>query len=178
MQYTGYVYFIILVPVLCIAIIQDVTTGKIKNSFVFPVMATGLILHLVIDGVTGLLFSFKAIGIMFVLVFICYAFGFFGAGDAKLLICVASLTGAAFAFGNLIYAILLGAIATLVIQIRNKSLKESLKRFKFRIQSFFIFKKIDSYTLDRKAAVKFAIYIAAGSILEFFFPFMTWIKNR
>ena len=85
---------LILASILLIAGVTDLRSSKIPNWLTVSAMAAGLLSHSWFDGLSGLLFSVKGLGLGLALFLLFYVMGGMGAGDVKLLAAVGSFLGA------------------------------------------------------------------------------------
>ena len=108
---------LLMITTLLVAIVTDLRSYKIPNWLTLSAMAAGLLGHASVEGLSGLLFSLKGIGVGLALFLVFYVTGGMGAGDVKLLAAVGGFIGAEGVFSAGIMAMLLGglyAIATMI----------------------------------------------------------------
>lgn len=106
-----------------VASYMDLKVAKIPNAVTFPLLAAGLLLHVVINGLDGLVFSVKGFGIGFGLLILLYAMGGFGAGDVKLVAATGSLLGPSAIVSAIFIAALVGGACALGLLIIRLGLK-------------------------------------------------------
>lgn len=185
----------ILIILLFLAAFFDVTKNKIPNFLTFPVMLTGLIINIIVNGLNGLTFSFSGFIFGLAIFFLPFAFGLMGAGDVKLMAAIGALTGFKFTavstlfsaasglivvFGYLIYKkklfgyfrkYFVSLTKTILIYInfsdRNK-LGNKLKRFAFS--------KVSDDKESEKLYVPYGLAIAIGTLIVLFGNFNTYLK--
>jgi prepilin peptidase CpaA len=117
-----------LAAVLLAAGITDLRSGRIPNRLTISAMATGFLSHSFFDGLPGMLFSLKGLGLGFGLFLVFYLAGGMGAGDVKLLGAVGSFIGAEGVFSAGIMAMLLGGIYAMAMMISHEGVRAALKR--------------------------------------------------
>src|SRR5690349_15418627 len=85
---------LILASVLLVAGVTDLRSSKIPNWLTLSTMVAGLLGHSLLNGLPGLLFSAKGLGLGLAMFLLLYIIGGMGAGDVKLLAAVGSFIGA------------------------------------------------------------------------------------
>lgn len=127
----GFIPTLLLSAILLIAAVKDIRFHKIPNWLTYSSMGIALLYHTGLNGLEGLLFSLKGIGIGMGLLIFFYLMKGMGAGDVKLLGAVGGLlgpTGVALAF---LWTAVLGgiyALGLLVFHLLNRT--DSEKREK------------------------------------------------
>ena len=109
--------YILLALLIVIALYQDLKKGKIPNKLTYSAMLVGLGYHLIINGLSGLVFSLAGITVGFVVFILLYLIGAVGAGDVKLFAAIGSLTGIEFVLYCSMYSIIYAGIIGLIIII-------------------------------------------------------------
>jgi prepilin peptidase CpaA len=105
------------------AVATDVRTGKIRNWLTLPAIAAGPLVGFLDGGAHRALESLAGLGVMVVVAAVLIALRMVGGGDAKLLVAVGSLAGAAAALNVLLYAAVAGGIICLGVMVyRRKTL--------------------------------------------------------
>lgn len=84
---------LILIILLLTASFFDAKEKRIPNFLTFPVIFTGLILNIIMNGLDGITFSFYGFLIGLAIFFIPFALGLMGAGDVKLMAAIGALMG-------------------------------------------------------------------------------------
>ena len=100
----------ILFMLLISAGITDLKWNCIYNWQTYTAILLGLSLNFWHAGWQGLLWSFSGLVMGFVLLFIFYILGGFGAGDVKFLAAIGALTGVEFVLWTMAYSALVGGI--------------------------------------------------------------------
>lgn len=119
---------LILASILLIAGVTDLRSSKIPNWLTVSAMAAGLLSHSWFDGLSGLLFSVKGLGLGLALFLLFYVMGGMGAGDVKLLAAVGSFLGTEGVVSAGIMAMLLGGIYAIAMMISRDGVQMSLRR--------------------------------------------------
>jgi prepilin peptidase CpaA len=121
------VFDILLIMVLIICCITDLRTRKIYNKVIFPALFSVFLLHLILNGFSGLKISFLGFISGIAILIIPFILGGFGAGDVKLLALIGAIKGSAFAALTALYMFIIGgAIAFIIITFH----KETINFFK------------------------------------------------
>jgi prepilin peptidase CpaA len=116
---------VVLIAVVLTAAIYDIRFRRIPNWISVSGVILGLALNTFLyEGVPGLLFSLKGLGLGFGAYLLLYLIRAMGAGDVKLMAAVGSIVGWADWFGIfLITAILGGIMALLLVALRGRTKK-------------------------------------------------------
>lgn len=112
-----------------LAIFFDLTTMKIPNKLCLVFIVIGLALNMALTGWQGLGYSLLAICLMFVLLFPLFAFRLLGAGDVKLMMAVAALSGPTIALWSLAWGIIAGTLLAILLGARKAGLTGVRKTF-------------------------------------------------
>lgn len=116
------------------AAVADVRRRKVPNWLTYPAILAGLAGHFAAArigqdahgiGLTGALAGF-AVG--FFPLAMCWLAGGIGGGDAKLAGAIGALGGWRFALGTLVYGIIVAAIMAMVVMVRGKLFRRTLRR--------------------------------------------------
>ncbi|WP_211749999.1 A24 family peptidase [Paenibacillus sp. Marseille-Q4541] len=98
------------------AFITDIRTMRIPNLLSLSAMISGLIVHLVMDGIQGILMSISGLATGFGMMFVLYLFGAVGAGDVKIFGGIGAWTGVLFTVQAMVYSIIIaGAIGFIIL---------------------------------------------------------------
>jgi prepilin peptidase CpaA len=115
----------LLAATLLIAVITDLRSHRIYNWLTFPMLAAGLLVHTMTDGLPGLQFALGGLGVA-CLSLVLFILGAMGAGDVKLLGVVGALMGAHFTLWTLLWTAILGGALGVVYALRRGALKHTL----------------------------------------------------
>lgn len=121
------IFNILLIITLIICCITDLRVRKIYNKVIFPILFCVFLLHLILNGFSGLeasLFGFLS-GVAVML--IPFILGGLGAGDVKLLALIGAIKGSAFALCTALYMFIIGGAIALIIIIFQKETINFLK---------------------------------------------------
>lgn len=121
------IFNILLIITLIICCITDLRVRKIYNKIIFPILFSVFLLHLILNGFSGLKVSmFGFISGVAILV-IPFILGGLGAGDVKLLALIGAIKGSIFAVNTALYMFIIGGAIALIIIIFQK---ETINFFK------------------------------------------------
>lgn len=169
---------LILASVLLVAGVTDLQSSKIPNWLTLSAMATGLLGHSFLDGLSGLLFSAKGLGVGLALFLLFYAMGGMGAGDVKLLAAVGSFIGAEGVFSAGIMTMLLGGLYAVVVMISDGGVRESLRKMTSILKSCILMSgSLDAFTPAKaQSQLRYALVIGLGTLMSQWMqtPFFTF----
>lgn len=121
------IFDILLIAALIICCITDLNNRKIYNKVIFPILFCIFILHLILNGYTGLLSSIIGLISGISILIIPFALRGIGAGDVKLLALIGAIKGSVFAVNTALYMFIIGGAIALIIIIFHK---ETINFFK------------------------------------------------
>mgnify|MGYP000908502930 CR=1 FL=1 len=116
----------LLLGLLAAASIYDFKYRRIPNYLTGMGMLAALLLHLVLGGWGGVLFSLKGLAAGIALLLIPFALRGMGAGDVKLLGVVGAFLGVNFVFSTFLWMALWGGLMALIYAYRNGKLGQVL----------------------------------------------------
>lgn len=102
-----------------IAMLTDMTRGKIYNWLTFPCILLGWVLNLIFFGFSGLGYSMAATFVGIAIYIIPGAIGLIGMGDVKLMAGIGALGGTNFVISIFLYTSALGLPHAMLIQFLN-----------------------------------------------------------
>lgn len=108
------------------AFITDIRSMRIPNMLSLSAMLSGLIVHLCMGGVHGLVASISGLGTGFGIMFVLYIAGAVGAGDVKIFGGIGAWTGVLFTVQAMVYSILIAGLIGLIILLWKKQLVQRL----------------------------------------------------
>ncbi len=167
-----YAVDVIMAAAVLISVYTDLKERKIYNTVVIPAALAGLIIHSVLSGLNGMLFSLKGLAAGLGLLFIPYALGGFGAGDVKLLGAIGALKGAFFAFKVFLATGITGGILAVLVLVKQKRLLSTLKRIGLSFYIFVgsVFKVNTLKSLDKAEfheSLPYGLAIGIGSLIAY-----------
>ena len=173
-QMTGFDF--ILVLVIFLALTFDLTKRRIPNFLTFPAIIIGLFSNTIVDGLSGLWFSFAGLLVGLAIFFIPFVIGAMGAGDVKLMAAIGALQGWQFVLTVGILTALAGGVIALGYLIYSGRLFRVLKKMAgFVLAPFFstlyynlkleIFNKISIFFANHSSEVKQQMRIPYGAAI-------------
>jgi len=159
-----------------VAAIGDIRDRRIPNAVTVPGLLVGLLIGSFFEG--GLpLHALAGAGLAFLVAFVIYAFGGFGAGDATLLTAVGPFVGPGGVLAVLLYSALAGGVLALFTAIRRGAILGLLISGK-NLLLHWITRGRSGHpvNLNRPDApsLPYGVAIAAGSLMTCFLPF-SWM---
>lgn len=150
------------------AAIYDYRSRLIPNVITFAAMLTGLGLHSIHAGWSGLWFSLGGLALGGGMLLVFYLLGGIGAGDVKLLASVGALLGVEKVLAAFVLTVIAGGLMALAQIIRQYSFKNIFSRSKNLLHGFSYQKH---FRLDDKADIPientlpYGVAIAIGTLL-------------
>ncbi len=155
------------------AIVMDLRDRRIPNRLTVAGLVAGLITGALMEG--GLpLAAVAGAGLAFLIGFPLVAIGAFGAGDAKLLAAVGTFVGPGGLLSVLIYGALAGGVLAVANAMRRKALLGVTVNMKNMLLHWVTLgRRGQEISLKSPGAqtIPYALPIAAGALLTWFFPF-------
>ena len=109
-----------IIAVLAVAVTTDIRRQRIYNALTLPAMALGLVINVIANGFSGLLFAVTGLLLGAVLFSLPVAFLGRGAGDLKLLAAVGSLGGPVFVLWCGLLTGVAGAVFAIAVLLRKR----------------------------------------------------------
>jgi prepilin peptidase CpaA len=126
-----------LLVALIIATITDIKEQKIYNWLTGSLLMGALIFHITTNGLDGLVFSIKGLGVGVCLLIIPFILGGMGGGDAKLMGGVGAALGAKGVFYSFIFTGLFGGVYAFLIILFNRNHFQGIgKRYLIKLHAF------------------------------------------
>jgi prepilin peptidase CpaA len=160
-------FFLCIIAILILASINDLFYKKIPNWLTFSSLLFGIIFQSVFRGYDGFLFSLQGIGIGFVIPFIIYLAGGFGAGDVKLMAAIGSFVGPKEIFIIFIFSSLLSGIWAIILLSIHGFIFQTLKRYYNILKTLFFTRQlvyIPPLSGEKKLKIRFGIMVALGTL--------------
>lgn len=139
-----HLYDYILFVFLILALITDVKFQKLPNWLTAGGMATGIIYHLIVDGLEGLLFSFFGLLVAGAIFLLLYVFKAIGAGDVKLFAAIGSIVGIQMVLYMMMYSIVFAGIIGIIILLFSNTFLRKITNAFFSIISSIINKDLSN----------------------------------
>jgi len=157
-----------LASILLIAGATDLGSSKIPNWLTIPAMATGVLGHSWLNGLTGLVFSAKGLGLGLAMFLVLYVMGGMGAGDVKLLAAVGSFTGAEGVFSAGMIAMVLGGLYAISLMISHCGVRISLRQIATVLKSCVLMPGSLPSSTQGKALpqLRYALVIGLGTLMS------------
>lgn len=169
---------LILASVLIVAGVTDLRSSKIPNWLTISATASGLLGHLLSNGLSGLMFSTKGFGLGMAMFLVLYIVGAMGAGDVKLLAAVGSLIGAEGVLSASIMAMLLGGLYAIAMMMSHCGVRESFNRMLTIFKScVFMPGSLSAFTpVKGPPQLRYALVIGLGTLMSQWMetPFFTF----
>ncbi|WP_078553045.1 A24 family peptidase [Bacillus alkalicellulosilyticus] len=108
-------YYILLAILLAIGFYTDVRTSLLPNWLTMSGVVCGLLFHVIMNGISGLLFSLLGMFVSAGILLLLYVFKALGAGDVKLFAAIGAITGMQFSLYALMYSIIFAGMIGLVL---------------------------------------------------------------
>ena len=120
------------------AAITDVRSCKIPNAITFSLALWGLLIHGFTNGLEGLLFSLKGLGVGLGLLIMFYIWGGMGAGDVKLLGAVGAIIGPSDVFIAFLVTASLGGLYAIGLMILTWGLPSTAERVRVILTTWLV----------------------------------------
>lgn len=157
---------IVLAVLCCLAVIQDISTRKIKNIFNVLSAVAALICVIItkevsiVDGLLGLLSGFL-LGIFM------WRIGAIRAGDAKFMWTIGILKGWKYFWLSMIWAILAGGVIALFIMLFKKDFRKRFTRLWLYLKGAVLTKSAERYEPEKPEEFPFSVPLAIGCTVEY-----------
>lgn len=159
-----------IIILLILALKSDIKTYKIKNNIVLPFIVIGFLTNMYLDGIAGILFSFKGMAFPIITLIIFFVLRMLGAGDIKLFSAIGAIMGLEFVLYTIVYSFLAGGVISLVLIIIRKNVFERFKHFFQYLKSCILTQSILQYTdFDDKSdggKFRFAFAMVCGVFIN------------
>lgn len=161
----GYIIYIVIGIVLVLSVIWDVWKGKIPNLLTGTGIAAGLAYRVWQEGLPGLLEGILQMLIPAALLYLMFRTHTLGAGDIKLFMAIASMSGQSMFISVFLSSFVAAAIYAVIKLTVCKELIPSLLRFSQYICQSVASGKLLPYPQGERQIMHFAAAILAGYIL-------------
>ena len=153
--------------VLLPASLFDLSRYRIPNAVPVAGLIISLTRHLELQGITGFRLWLMGSIVPFILVYILFRLGVFGASDGKLAAAIGGFVGLPGILFILIYSLFAGAVLGIIKLIANRRFFDSLHRIKSIIYDTVFLKKISKEMLERteKTVIPYGVALSLGTLL-------------
>lgn len=117
-----------LIALTAIAVYTDFRSRRIPNLLTAGGLLVAFSYHFSNQGVTGLLFGFKGLGVGLFLLLIPFILGGIGAGDVKLLGVIGAFKGSSFAISTFLWMAIWGGFMAIVLLVMHRRLLTTMQR--------------------------------------------------
>ncbi|MFZ5353242.1 MAG: A24 family peptidase [Bacillota bacterium] len=163
---------IILVEILfllCISVVSDALTYKIKNQIVISFLLVGFATNTVLFGFGGIRASLAGAVLPVILLFVLFVLRMLGAGDIKLLSALGAIAGYPLILKILPVVFISGGIIALLIMIFRKNAKQRFKHLVMYLKLCLVTLSIQPYTdfgvKKDGSKLRFSYAIAVGTVI-------------
>jgi prepilin peptidase CpaA len=111
-----------------IAAIMDVRSLRVYNALTFPLLATGILFHILLPWGQGAAHTLCGAGLGFGVLFLFFLMGGIGAGDVKLLAGVGAWLGPVMTFVIFVITGLAAGLYSLVVILKGEGIRETWDR--------------------------------------------------
>ncbi|CAG36266.1 A24 family peptidase [Desulfotalea psychrophila] len=162
------VLFVSLLIALSVSTVTDLRARRIPNFITLSMMLIALLVHGLLSGFAGVLFSLQGIACGMGLLLIPHLLGGMGAGDVKLLAAVGAALGAAHTFYAFLVIAILGGLTSIVMLIIRSTCLITLQRMGNAFLAAFggvgaAALRVDRSTLQREG-IPYGAVIAGGTL--------------
>lgn len=167
-MWSDYLLFILLI----ICVVTDIRERKIYNSILYPILCASWILHLVVDGTSGLIGSLQGTVVGLGILLIPFFLGGMGAGDVKLLSVIGAIKGVQFVLMASLYMAFAGGIMAIIVLLFRKGTKARIMQAMYIVHGLTNGVKLPlpNEKEGLKTVFPYGIAIAAGAIFQTFRP--------
>jgi prepilin peptidase CpaA len=161
------IFDILLIATLIICCITDLKVRKIYNKVIFPILFSVFLLHLILNGFTGLKVSILGFIAGIIILIIPFVLRGIGAGDVKLLALIGAIKGSGFAFNTALYMFMIGGIIALVIIIFHSETINFFKKLFWWLASLIkgSYYKLEFPTTPFLKKFPYSVAIAGGAFI-------------
>lgn len=156
--------YLILGISLLISLFTDLKDRKILNIVTIPTIFFGLIYFSVTQGLNGFLFSLLGLLVGLCVLLIPFLLGGMGAGDVKLMGAIGALMGTSFVFYSFIYTALIGGFISLLLILKKKGIKNTIKPLFIKYVLFKSKHSALSITKEKSITFPYGVAIVLGTV--------------
>jgi prepilin peptidase CpaA len=162
------VSLLFLVPLASFIGYYDVRYRRIPNAFVLATLASGVGMHAIFGGLSGVGSSLLGCLIAFGLMFMLHIFGAMGAGDVKLFAAIGAVMGAPLVLPTFIVVLITGGLLALVSIVRAGVLMTTMQRVLQIFIGLLPGWQMPKFAVptDRRHTIPYGVAITMGSIIS------------
>lgn len=161
----GYIIYIVIGIVLVLSVIWDVWKGKIPNLLTGAGIVVGIAYRVWQTGISGLLEGTLQMLIPVALLYLMFRIHALGAGDIKLFMAIACMSGQSVFISIFLSSFMVAAIYAIIKLAVCKELIPSLLRFSQYVCQSVVLGRLMPYPREDRQVMHFAVSILAGYIL-------------
>lgn len=163
-----YILFVLLI----IGFYTDVRYKKLPNWLTAGAMLIGVVYHLIVGGVDGLVFAFLGLLVGGGIFLVLYLFKVIGAGDVKLFAAMGAIIGVNIVLYIMMYSIIFaGLLAIIILLFTRTFLSKLLNAFTELVQGILSrdFKKLEEYKTTRATRFPFMYAVLPAVIVTYYY---------
>ncbi|MWV44402.1 prepilin peptidase [Paenibacillus sp. HJL G12] len=146
--------------IVIMAFVTDIRTMKIPNWLTLTAMLSGVLFHVITNGMHGLAFSAKGLAAGFALVLIMHMIGAVGAGDVKLFGGIGAWLGTLLTVQCLVYSVLCAGVIGILILLRRRETVQRLRKVVGSLAGVFILKSFQFLKTGKEQQLRFPFMVA------------------
>jgi prepilin peptidase CpaA len=160
----------LLLPLTGIITYFDVRYRRIPNVFVLATLISGLLINLLVGGLSGLWASLGGCLLAFGMMLVLHVFGAMGAGDVKLFAAVGSVVGSALVPWTFVVVLLTGGLLAIYTIFRNGTVFATLTRVLQIFAGLLPGWQMPRFEVpaDRRHTLPYGVAITLGSLISLF----------
>ncbi|GAQ19906.1 peptidase A24A prepilin type IV [Oceanobacillus picturae] len=171
LQGSDYLLFVVLL----MALIWDIRFNKLPNWLTAGAMILGILYHLIMSGIDGLVFSFIGLlaggGIFLIL----YLFKAIGAGDVKLFAAIGAITGVPMVFYFMMYSVVFAGVIGIILLLFMKTFLRNFLNMLFNFVNSLPsgkLKDLREFDINKTTRFPFMYAVIPAVIVTYYYNFM------
>ncbi len=156
------------------AFVTDIRTMKIPNWLTLTAVVSGILFHTAAEGLQGLAFSAKGLGVGFAVLLLMHVMGAVGAGDVKLFAGIGAWLGALLTLQCLVYSVLCAGMIGILILLWRREMLKRLRQIVLSISGALILKSPRILKAEKEKQLRFPFMLAVfpGYIIACMYAFL------
>ncbi|MGN7358583.1 A24 family peptidase [Paenibacillus sp. SAF-054] len=156
------------------AFVTDIRTMKIPNWLTLTAVVSGILFHTAAEGLQGLAFSAKGLGIGFAVLLLMHVMGAVGAGDVKLFAGIGAWLGALLTLQCLVYSVLCAGMIGILILLWRREMLQRLRQIVLSISGALILKSPRVLKAGKEQQLRFPFMLAVfpGFVIACMYAFL------